>query len=63
MSNTKSFVESLLEEGNTSTRYNFIKYVNLPKLLERTLIDYYVDDLEIKQIASKYNVDDRTVKR
>lgn len=59
----KKFVESLLEECNNDTRYNFIKYLNLPTLLERTLIDYYIDDLEIKQIAYKYNVDERTVKR
>lgn len=59
----KSFIEGLLEECNNTTRYNVIKYLNLPELLERTLIDYYIEDLQIKQIAYKYNVDDRTVKR
>lgn len=59
----KSFVESLLIESNKATRSNFIKYFNLPILLERTLTEYYIDDLSIKQIAYKHRVDDRTVKR
>lgn len=63
LGNKRNFIECLLEECNNDTRYNVIKYLNLPTVLERTLIDYYIEDLEIKQIAFKYNVDDRTVKR
>lgn len=61
--NERSFIESLLVEGNTNTKKNFIQHFNLPLLLERTLTEYYVDDLEIKQIAYNHGVDDRTVKR
>lgn len=61
--NEKNFVESLLEECNNETRQSFIKYFNLPVLLERTLTEYYIEDLVIKQIAGRHNVDDRTVKR
>lgn len=59
----RSFVESLLEESNTNTIKNALKAFNLPVLLERTLTEVYVEGLEIKQIAARYNVDDRTVKR
>lgn len=59
----RSFVESLLEESNTNTIKNAIRAFNLPVLLERTLTEVYVEGLEIKQIAARYNVDDRTVKR
>jgi DNA-directed RNA polymerase specialized sigma24 family protein len=51
-----------LEECSKDTRYNLIKYCDIPLLLERTLIEYYVDDLEIKEIADKHKVDERTVK-
>lgn len=61
--NEKSFVESLLLESNKETRQACIKYFNLPILLERTLTEYFVEDLEIKQIADRHNADDRTVKR
>ena len=59
----RSFVESLLEEGNTTTIKNALKAFNLPLLLERTLTEVYVEGLEIKQIADRHCVDDRTVKR
>lgn len=59
----RSFVEGLLEEANATTIKNAIKVFNLPVLLERTLTEIYVEGLEIKQIAGRYNVDDRTVKR
>ena len=59
----RSFVESLLEESNTNTIKNALKAFNLPVLLERTLTEIYVEGLEIKQIAARYSVDDRTVKR
>lgn len=59
----RSFVESLLEESNTNTIKNALKAFNLPVLLERTLTEVYVEGLEIKQIAAKHNVDERTVKR
>ena len=59
----RSFVESLLEESNTNTIKNALRAFNLPVLLERTLTEIYVEGLEIKQIAAKHNVDDRTVKR
>jgi DNA-directed RNA polymerase specialized sigma24 family protein len=59
----RSFVESLLEESNTNTIKNALRAFNLPVLLERTLTEVYVEGLEIKQIAAKHNVDDRTVKR
>lgn len=59
----RSFVESLLEESNTNTIKNALRAFNLPLLLERTLTEIYVEGLEIKQIAARYNVDDRTVKR
>lgn len=59
----RSFVESLLEESNTNTIKNALKAFNLPVLLERTLTEVYVEGLEIKQIAARHNVDDRTVKR
>ena len=59
----RSFVESLLEESNTNTIKNALRAFNLPVLLERTLTEIYVEGLEIKQIAGRYNVDDRTVKR
>lgn len=59
----RSFVESLLMEANTTTIKNAIKAFNLPLLLERTLTEVYVEGLEIKQIADRHNVDDRTVKR
>lgn len=59
----RSFVESLLEESNTNTIKNALRAFNLPVLLERTLTEVYVEGLEIKQIAARYKVDDRTVKR
>lgn len=59
----RSFVESLLEESNTNTIKNALRAFNLPVLLERTLTEVYVEGLEIKQIAARYNVDERTVKR
>ena len=59
----RSFVESLLMEANTTTIKNAIKAFNLPLLLERTLTEVYVEGLEIKQIADRHSVDDRTVKR
>ena len=59
----RSFVESLLEESNTNTIKNALRAFNLPVLLERTLTEIYVEGLEIKQIATRHNVDDRTVKR
>jgi DNA-binding NarL/FixJ family response regulator len=59
----RSFVESLLEESNTNTIKNALRAFNLPLLLERTLTEIYVEGLEIKQIAGRYNVDERTVKR
>lgn len=59
----RSFVESLLEESNTNTIKNALRAFNLPVLLERTLTETYVEGLEIKQIAGRYNVDERTVKR
>lgn len=59
----RSFVESLLEESNTNTIKNALRAFNLPVLLERTLTEVYVEGLEIKQIAAKHNVDERTVKR
>jgi DNA-directed RNA polymerase specialized sigma24 family protein len=59
----RSFVESLLEESNTNTIKNALRAFNLPVLLERTLTEIYVEGLEIKQIAAKHNVDERTVKR
>lgn len=59
----RSFVESLLEESNTNTIKNALRAFNLPVLLERTLTEVYVEGLEIKQIAARHNVDERTVKR
>ena len=59
----RSFVESLLEESNTNTIKNALRAFILPVLLERTLTEVYVEGLEIKQIAAKHNVDERTVKR
>ena len=59
----RNFVESLLMEANTTTIKNAIKAFNLPLLLERTLTEVYVEGLEIKQIADRHSVDDRTVKR
>ena len=59
----RNFVESLLSEANTTTIKNALKAFNLPVLLERTLTEVYVEGLEIKQIAAKHNVDERTVKR
>jgi hypothetical protein len=59
----RNFVESLLIEGNTTTITNAIRVFNLPVLLERTLTEIYIEGLEIKQIAVKHHVDDRTVKR
>ena len=59
----RNFVESLLSEANTSTIKNAIRVFNLPLLLERTLTEIYVEGLEIKQIAYRYSVDERTVKR
>lgn len=60
--NEKCFIESLLVESNIDTKRNFIKRFNLPLLLERTLTEYYVDGLKIKQIAYNHSVDERTVK-
>ena len=59
----RNFVEGLLEEANTATIKNAIRVFNLPVLLERTLTEIYVEGLEIKQIAGRYSVDERTVKR
>ena len=59
----RNFVEGLLEEANTTTIKNAIRVFNLPVLLERTLTEIYVEGLEIKQIAGRYSVDERTVKR
>lgn len=60
---TRNFVESLLTEGNRATVRNAIRVFNLPVLLERTLTEIFVEGLEIKQIADRHHVDDRTVKR
>lgn len=59
----RNFVESLLTEGNQTTVKNAIRVFNLPVLLERTLTEIFVEGLEIKQIADRHHVDDRTVKR
>ena len=59
----RNFVESLLEEANIATIRNAIRVFNLPVLLERTLTEFYIEGLCIKQIADRHNVDDRTVKR
>lgn len=61
--NEGSFVEGLLVEANTDTKKNFIQHFNLPLLLERTLTEYYVEGLKIKQIAGRHSTDDRQVKR
>lgn len=61
--NERSFIESLLIESNTDTKKNFIKHFNLPLLLERTLTEYFVEELKIKQIAGRHSVDVRQVKR
>lgn len=59
----RSFIESVLSESNSSTRENFIKYCNLPFIFERTLLEYYVEGIIIKEIAARHYVDDRTAKR
>jgi DNA-directed RNA polymerase specialized sigma24 family protein len=61
--NEKRFILRLLTEGSEETRRALINYCNLPKVLKRTLIEYYVVGLEIKEIADDHSVDDRTVKR
>ena len=58
-----SFVAELLKEVSPETASGIIKGFDLPKKLRNTLIDYYVTGLGIKEIADKYSVDDRTVKR
>ena len=58
-----SFVAELLKEVSPETASGIIKGFDLPKKLRNTLIYYYVTGLGIKEIADKYSVDDRTVKR
>lgn len=58
-----SFITKLLKEVSPDTAEGIIKGLDLSKKLRNTLIDYYVTGLGIKEIADKYSVDDRTVKR
>ena len=59
----KDFIVELLKEVSPDTASGIIKGFDLPRKLRNTLIDYYVTGLGIKEIADKYSVDDRTVKR
>lgn len=59
----REFIKELLTDCSSDTAKALIINFDLPKLLERTLIDIYVEGLEIKEIAYKYTIDDRTVKR
>lgn len=61
--NERKFIKELLTESDKDTVTRLIDSFKLPVLLRRTLIEMYVDDLEIKQIAFDRNVDERTVKR
>lgn len=61
--NERKFIKELLTESDKDTVTRLIDSFKLPVLLRRTLIEMYVDDLEIKQIAFNRNVDERTVKR
>ena len=59
----RDFIVELLKEVSPETAEGIIKGFDLPVKLKNTLIDYYVYGLGVKEIADKYNVDDRTVKR
>ena len=59
----RTFIKGLLTESSKETVSSLIKYFDLPILLERTLTELYVEGLCIKEIAYKYNVDERTIKR
>lgn len=61
--NERKFIKELLTESDKDTVTRLIDSFKLPLLLRRTLIEMYVDGLEIKQIAFNRNVDDRTIKR
>ena len=59
----RDFIVELLKEVSPDTADGIIKGFDLPVKLKNTLIDYYVNGLGVKEIADKYSVDDRTVKR
>lgn len=61
--NERKFIKELLTESDKETIKSLIDSFKLPVLLNKTLIEMYVDGLEIKQIAYERNVDDRTIKR
>lgn len=61
--NERKFIKELLTESDEETTRSLIDSFKLPVLLNKTLIEMYVDGLEIKQIAYERNVDDRTIKR
>lgn len=61
--NERKFIKELLTESDKDTVIRLIDSFKLPLLLRRTLIEMYVDGLEIKQIAFDRCVDDRTIKR
>lgn len=61
--NERKFIKELLTESDKDTVTQLIDSFKLPVLLRRTLIEMYVDGLEIKQIAFDRNVDERTIKR
>lgn len=61
--NERKFIKELLTESDKDTVTRLIDSFKLPVLLRRTLIEMYVDGLEIKQIAFDRNVDERTIKR
>ena len=61
--NERKFIKELLTESDKDTVTRLIDSFKLPVLLRRTLIEMYVDGLEIKQVAFDRNVDERTIKR
>ena len=61
--NERRFIKELLTESDKETVQSLIDSFRLPLLLKDTLIDIYVNGLEIKQIAYNKNVDDRSIKR
>lgn len=62
MSSKVLFFEEFFECNNKEVGTKFLKAMNLPEDVEQTLKDYYVDHLEQKQMAEKYNVEERTIR-
>lgn len=62
MSSKAYFFEEFFACNNAEVGNRFLEAMNLPEDVEQTLKDYYVEHLEQKQMATKYGVEERTVR-